>query len=91
VENQGELLVEDINFYIYYMADIRLPEPLKVKPSIAKYLDKLEEEGKTIFAFEGSLIIENLFYLYLMNKYKSKCIPKGAIGSAQIACLKCLV
>lgn len=56
---------------------LSLPEPLKVKPSIAKYLDKMEDEGKTIWAFEGSEIIENLFYLHLMNKYKSKCIPKG--------------
>lgn len=56
---------------------LRLPEPLKVKPSIARYLDKLEDEGKTIWAFEGSNIIENLFYLHLINKYKSKCIPKG--------------
>jgi hypothetical protein len=54
-----------------------LPEPLKVKPSIAKYLDKLEDDGKTIWAFEGSEIIEHMFYLHLMNKYKSKCIPKG--------------
>ena len=54
-----------------------LPEPLKVKPSITKYLDKLEEDGKTIWAFEGSDIIENIFYLHLMNKYKSKCVPKG--------------
>ncbi len=54
-----------------------LPEPLKVKPSIAKYLDKLEDDGKTIWAFEGSDIIEHMFYLHLMNKYKSKCIPKG--------------
>jgi hypothetical protein len=54
-----------------------LPEPLKVKPSIAKYLDKLEDDGKTIWAFEGSAIIENMFYLHLMNKYKSKCVPKG--------------
>ena len=54
-----------------------LPEPLKVKPSIAKYLDKLENDGKTIWAFEGSDIIEHMFYLHLMNKYKSKCIPKG--------------
>ena len=57
---------------------LKLPEPLKVKPSIAKYLDKLEDEGKTIWAFEGSDIIESLFYLHLMNKYKSKCIPKGS-------------
>jgi hypothetical protein len=54
-----------------------LPEPLKVKPSIAKYLDKLEDDGKTIWAFEGSDIIENIFYLHLINKYKTKCIPKG--------------
>ena len=54
-----------------------LPEPLKVKPSIAKYLDKLEDDGKTIWAFEGSDIIEHIFYLHLINKYKSKCIPKG--------------
>ncbi len=54
-----------------------LPEPLKVKPSIAKYLDKLENDGKTIWAFEGSDIIENIFYLHLINKYKTKCIPKG--------------
>jgi hypothetical protein len=54
-----------------------LPEPLKVKPSIVKYLDKLEEDGKTTWAFEGSNIIENIFYLHLMNKYKSKCVPKG--------------
>ena len=54
-----------------------LPEPLKVKPSIAKYLDKLEDDGKTIWAFEGSTLIEHIFYLHLMNKYKSKCIPKG--------------
>jgi len=54
-----------------------LPEPLKVKPSIAKYLDKLEDNGKTIWAFEGSDIIEHIFYLHLINKYKSKCIPKG--------------
>jgi hypothetical protein len=54
-----------------------LPEPLKVKPSIAKYLDKLEEDGKTIWAFGGTDIVENIFYLHLMNKYKSKCVPKG--------------
>ena len=58
-------------------AKLILPEPLKVKPSIAKYLDKLENDGKTVWAFEGSDIIENIFYLHLINKYKSKCIPKG--------------
>ena len=56
---------------------LNLPEPLKVKPSIAKYLDLMDERGKTVWAFEGSDIIENLFYLHLINKYKSRCIPKG--------------
>jgi len=56
------------------MTDIKLPEPLKVKPSIAKYLDDLEEEGKTIFSFESAAFIESLAYLFLLNKYKSKCI-----------------
>jgi hypothetical protein len=58
---------------------LNLPVPLKVKPSIAIYLDKMEDEGNIIWAFEGFTIIENIFYLYLMNKYKSKCIPKGTI------------
>lgn len=57
--------------------NLKLPVPLKVKPSIGRYLDKLENEGKTIWGFEGSDIIENLFYLHLINKYKSKCVPKG--------------
>lgn len=54
-----------------------LPEPLKVKPSIARYLDDLEEQGKTIFAFTGADIVETLAYLYLLNKYKSKCFAKS--------------
>jgi hypothetical protein len=58
---------------------INLPMPLKVKPSIAKYLDRLQEEGKTIWAFEGSAFIESLFLLYLINKYKSKCVAKGSL------------
>jgi len=56
---------------------LRLPEPLKVKPSISRYLDKLETEGTTIWAFEGAFFIETLFYLHLINKYKSKCIASG--------------
>lgn len=56
---------------------LRLPESLKVKQSITKYLDKLENDGRSIWAFEGSDIIEKIFDLHLINKYKSKCIPKG--------------
>ena len=54
--------------------DINLPEPLKIKPSIAKYLDSLEEEGKTIFGFAGASFVDSLSYLFLLNKYKSNCV-----------------
>lgn len=55
---------------------LNLPEPIKVKPSIAKYLDKLEEHGKTIWPFLATNVIETLFTLHLLNKYNSKCITK---------------
>jgi hypothetical protein len=32
-----------------YIEDMKLPQPIKVKPSIARYLDDLEEKGNTIF------------------------------------------
>ncbi len=57
--------------------ELILPEPLKVKPSIAKYLDKLAIDGETIWLFQGFEIVDSIFYMHLMNKYKSKCIPKG--------------
>jgi hypothetical protein len=56
--------------------DMKLPQPIKVKPSIARYLDDLEEKGNTIFAFAGAGFVETIAYLYLLNKYKSKCIAK---------------
>ena len=57
--------------------DMNLPEPLKVKPSISKYLDDLEEKGESIYSFEGTSFIETLSYLYLLNKYHSKCFAKS--------------
>lgn len=59
--------------------DINLPEPLKVKPSVAKYLDDLEEKGETIYTFAGTGFIETLSMLYLLNKYKSKCFAKSGV------------
>lgn len=61
--------------------DIELPEPLKVKPSIARYLDDLEEQGRTIFAFMGTNFVESFSHLYLLNKYKSKCFAKSINNS----------
>jgi len=57
--------------------NIKLPEPIKVKPSIAKYLDKLEDQGKTIFSFTGASFVETLSYLHLLNKYHSKCYARA--------------
>jgi hypothetical protein len=59
------------------MSDIELPKPIKVKPSIAKYLDDLEDQGKSIFSYAGLNFIMSFSYLYLLNKYKSKCITKS--------------
>lgn len=57
--------------------NLKLPQPIKVKPSIARYLDNLEEQGKTIFAFAGAGFVETIAYLYLLNKYQSKCISRA--------------
>lgn len=35
--------------------ELNLPEPIKVKASIAKYLDKLDEKGKTLLEILQSL------------------------------------
>jgi hypothetical protein len=56
---------------------LNFPTPIKVKPSISKYLDTLEEQGKTIWNFAGTDFIETLFYLHLLNKYKLYCFPSG--------------
>jgi len=77
-------LMNDKTFYIYYMEDIEninLPEPIKVKPSIARYLDDLEEQGKNIFAFIGQSFVLTLAYLYLLNKYQSKCLAKSSVAN----------
>lgn len=54
---------------------LKLPTPLKVKPSIMKYLDELEDKGKTIWNFAGYDFVETIFYLHLVNKYKLYCYP----------------
>lgn len=55
--------------------ELNLPEPLHVKKGIAKDIDELEKKGNNIFAFDGFLEIETIFQLYLLKKYRSKCIP----------------
>ena len=53
---------------------MELPEPLKINKNILKQLDDLEKNGDTINAFIGELAVETIFQLYLIKKYKSKCV-----------------
>jgi len=59
------------------MSELKLPEPLKVNKSISRDFDKLEEKGKTFFPFIAYPTIEMLFQLFLIKKYKSKCVVLG--------------
>jgi hypothetical protein len=53
---------------------MELPEPLKIDKNILNQLDDLEKNGETIYAFAGEQTIETIFQLYLIKKYKSKCV-----------------
>ena len=56
---------------------IELPEPLKINKNILNQLDDLEKNGETIYAFAGERTIETIFQLYLIKKYKSKCVVEN--------------
>ena len=56
---------------------LQLPEPLKVNKNILEQLDDLEKNGETISAFAGEQTIETIFQLYLIKKYKSKCVVEN--------------
>ena len=58
------------------MSSLKLPEPIKVSKKLAQELDELEKKGETIVTICGYSNIESLFYLYLIKKYKSKCVAK---------------
>jgi hypothetical protein len=58
------------------MSSLQLPEPIKVSKNLAHELDELEKKGETIVTICGYSNIESLFYLYLIKKYKSKCVTK---------------
>ena len=58
------------------MSSLKLPEPIKVSKNLAHELDELEKKGETIVTICGYSNIESLFYLYLIKKYKSKCLTK---------------
>jgi len=56
---------------------LKLPEPLKVDKNIVRELDELEKKGETIWTFAGEENIETMFELFLIKKYKSKCVILG--------------
>jgi len=70
-----------INIIILYMEKepkIKLPEPFKLTSKIKKKLDIFTDKIKKsqIIKWCGYNSIQTLFYLYLFNKYKSKCLVR---------------
>lgn len=64
--------------YPYYimdkkLKDINFPEPHKFDEKLFKKFSKLNKKGKNIFGYVGSNVIQALFNLYLLKKYKSDC------------------
>ena len=57
--------------------DLDLPEPLKISKNISKELDALEKKGETIPNFKGYTVGIDIFFLYLLKKYKTNCVPYG--------------
>lgn len=56
--------------------DLVLPEPMRVPPhkKVKSELDLFSGQSDKFEKYLGKPIIGNLYYLYLFNKYKSKCI-----------------
>lgn len=57
--------------------DLDLPEPIKISKKISKELDELEKKGETIANFKGYPPVVDIFFLYLLKKYKTNCVPYG--------------
>ena len=57
-------------------AKIKLPEAFKLSAKITKRLDAFTAKisKPNMIHWEGDYVAVNLFYLYLLNKYKSKCL-----------------
>jgi len=56
--------------------NILLPKAYDLEKKIKNRLDKFADKmnGSKIMQWIGFTFIENLFYIYLLNKYKSKCL-----------------
>jgi len=55
---------------------LKLPEPFKVSKKIQKKLDLFADKisHSKFLKWEYSAVMQNLFYLYLFNKYKTNCL-----------------
>lgn len=53
---------------------IVLPEPISIPKKVKSQMDYLSRRQKQFTEYEGNYDISCLFYLYLLNKYKSNCL-----------------
>ena len=55
---------------------IKLPKPFILSDKVKRKLDLLKNKSvaSQVIRWDGYDVIQNLFYLYLFNKYKSKCL-----------------
>ena len=70
VESKSPQTIEEFN--------LKFPEPLPDKinfdEKIAKKMTALIDKHEDIKPFIGNILFENLFYLYLFKKYKTRCL-----------------
>lgn len=65
--------IEQLLMIISNKTDVKLPDPAIIK-DIQKSLHKYRNKGiEQILSFRGSFIMINIFYSYLISKYKSDC------------------
>jgi len=53
---------------------IQLPEPIPIPRKVKSQMDYLSRRQKQFSLYAGIYDIGNLFYLYLLNKYRSNCL-----------------
>ena len=55
-------------------APLQLPEPIPVPRKVKSALDYWAKRQKQFVKYAGNNDISNLFYIYLLNKYRSNCL-----------------
>lgn len=66
--------------------DLVLPEPIRVPPhkKVKSELDFFTGQSNKFEKYLGIPLLGNLYYLYLFNKYKSKCITQDSARFASL-------